>query len=324
MLCYHLFSNSCTFVTLPQLSATCNTSRLQFLLAFNASSFSSELSVYDEYFTICTLKLLFPSRKQFKGSWIPGHIHGSFHIGLGVVWWLVNVAVSEMSILRMCASGQVAININPTASAARIFLGPLPTLSVRPIRYDLSSQRWQSRQACASWQISSPVSEQWDISLCGPESRQPSHFMCDFTDSEISALQASFPGVKVYLVTSTENKHGKGGWKIKNMEYQLKRLMNFSKFFEHVHGHLQQKNMRNYHLIITTRKQFKSSKKVMHGLTILRWKHGYSASGYQIHRYISLSYTHACNIHWCTHMHTCTCTHTHTADTHTHTLMYTI
>lgn len=47
---------------------------------------------------------------------------------------------------------------------------------------------------------------------------QPSHFMCDYSDSEISALQATFPGIKVYLCDfhceqawerwMKDNKHG--------------------------------------------------------------------------------------------------------------------
>ena len=52
--------------------------------------------------------------------------------------------------------------------------------------------------------------KKWNPSWC------PSHFVCDYSDAEISALKSSFPAVKVY-VTSTENKLGNGGSKTKHI-----------------------------------------------------------------------------------------------------------
>ena len=43
-----------------------------------------------------------------RTNWIWSEMRGVYD----VVWWLMNVAVSEMSILRMRACGQLAININ--------------------------------------------------------------------------------------------------------------------------------------------------------------------------------------------------------------------
>ena len=82
-----------------------------------------------------------------------------------VVWLLVNVAVSEMSILRMRTYGQLAININPIYTSPYIFR-PLPALSVRPIRSSVTRDGFYGRHV---HQISLPVSEQ-SISLCAAQS----------------------------------------------------------------------------------------------------------------------------------------------------------
>ena len=73
-----------------------------------------------------------------------------------VVWWLVNMAVSEMSILRMRACGQLAININPIYTSPYISRAPPRSLCTSDsIQCDLSSEGWPLRQACTSDKFSS-------------------------------------------------------------------------------------------------------------------------------------------------------------------------
>ena len=67
----------------------------------------------------------------------------------------------------------------------------------------------------------------------------PPFFLCDYSEAEISAIERSFPGITVYVI-SIGNKHGPDGSKTIRMDLKKMNRKHFLQTYETVLGQHQQ------------------------------------------------------------------------------------